>query len=327
MERDRVAAGGVCAVRVRLGGASPTGGWRLPAESTTAGGKYDLQLVNLGAIYDPVKGTWTSLGHPAGWSWIGDSPSSVLPDGRYLVGDKLQEADAYLDPATLRWTSVKHTGKADFNAEEGWTLLADGSILTLDVADAPNSEIYHPSSGRWTTAGSTIADLHSSPPESGCLRYGRAPSDCYSAPGEIGPAILRPDGTVFCTGSYTGLQGTAAGHTAIYRSTGSNAGTWAAGPDFPNGDNAGDSFAILEPSGNVLVFGGASGALYEWNGSTFTQVPGISGVGTPMLLPTGQIMMTAAHTVVLYTPPGSPKAAWRPSITNYPKAIAPGKTS
>jgi hypothetical protein len=37
-------------------------------------------------------------------------------------------------------------------------------------------------------------------------------------------------------------------------------------------------------------------------------------------------MMTAAHTVVLYTPPGSPKAAWRPTITNYPKAIAPGKT-
>ena len=28
-------------------------------------------------------------------------------------------------------------GKVDFNAEEGWTLLADGTILTVDVKDAP----------------------------------------------------------------------------------------------------------------------------------------------------------------------------------------------
>ena len=39
-------------------------------------------------------------------------------------------------------------------------------------------------------------------------------------------------------------------------------GSWSAGPDFPNGDNAGDSFAALLPSGNVLVFG-LTGSLYE----------------------------------------------------------------
>jgi hypothetical protein len=290
-----------------------------------AGGKYQVQLTNLGAIYDPVKMTWKPLGHPRDWKWIGDSPSSVLPDGRLLLGDKLHKWDAYLNPATLKWTTVGHTGKADFNSEEGWTLLADGTILTADVKNAPNSEIYDPAKQRWKSAGSTIVDLHSPTPAHNCEPYGPKPRDCYSPPGEIGPAILRPDGTVFCTGSYTGPQGNGAGHTAIYYSRGSKAGTWVAGPDFPNGDNAGDSFAVLEPTGNVLVFG-ASGALYEWNGKTFTQVRNASAVGTPILLPTGQVMMTAASVVVLYTPKGSPNPSWAPAIKSYPKNIAAGKT-
>ena len=117
------------------------------------------------------------------------------------------------------------------------------------------------------------------------------PSVCYYPPGEIGPAILRPDGTVFYTGSYSNNGGP--GHTAIYNTT---TGKWTAGPDFPNGDNAGDSFATLEPSGNVLVFG-VSGTVYEWNGSTFTQVNGISYGGPPLLLPTGQVMVLGYSSV------------------------------
>jgi hypothetical protein len=283
------------------------------------GGNYNLQLINLGAVYDPVKNTWTAIGHSSLWKWIGDSPSSVLPDGRMLVGDKLHVWDAYLDPKTLLWTSIGDTGKADFNAEEGWTLLPDGTILTADVKDAPNSEIYTPATGTWKSAGSTIVDLHSPSPDHSCLTYGPSPKDCYLPPGEIGPAILRPDGTVFCTGSNTATGG--AGHTAIYNT---KTGTWAKGPDFPNGDNAGDSFATLEPNGNVLVFG-VSGTLYEWNGSTFTQVNGASYAGPPLLLPTGQVMMLGS-TVVLYTPPGSSKAGWAPTIKSYPTSVTGGKT-
>jgi hypothetical protein len=78
---------------------------------------------------------------------------------------------------------------------------------------------------------------------------------------------------------------------------GSRAGTWSAGPGFPNGDNAGDSFAVLEPSGNVLVFG-ASGALYEWNGKKFYQLRG---------------------------PKGSPQSSWLPTIKSYPRRITAGK--
>ena len=94
-------------------------------------GNYQLQLTNLGAIYDPVKNTWTKLGHPRGWGFIGDSPNSVLPNGNFLVGQKLTEQAAYLSPATLKWTKVPTKGKSDFNSEEGWTLLPNGTVLTI----------------------------------------------------------------------------------------------------------------------------------------------------------------------------------------------------
>ncbi len=283
---------------------------------------YQLQLTNLGAIYDPVANTWTPLGHPSGWDYIGDSPNSVTADGKFFVGQKLTTEAAILDAKTLNWTIVGTTGKADFNAEEGFTLLPNGTILTADVKDAPNSEIYSPASQTWSSAGSTIVDLHSPSPYKTCIKYGPAQGDCYLPPGEIGPSILRPDGTVFYTGSGSGANGYGPGHTAIYYTSGSLAGTWSAGPDFPNGDNAGDSFAALLPSGNVLVLG-VSGELYEFNGSSFSSTGTYSGA--PLLLPTGQVMFTSTK-VSLYTPSGSPQASWAPTITKVSKSLKRGKS-
>ena len=283
-------------------------------------GNYDLQLVNLGAIYDPIKNTWTKLGHPNGWGWIGDSPSMLLPNGTFLLGDKLMKQDAIYNPTSGKWKKLSaKNGKSDFNAEEGWTLLGNGTILTADVLNAPNSEIYNPSTNKWSSAGSTIVDLRSESPYHSCLQYGPKPADCYLPPGEIGPAMLRPDGTVFATGSGQGGSGAGTGHTAVYNTA---SGGWTAGPDFPNGDNAGDSFAVLEPSGNVLVFG-VSGEIYEWNGSSLTGV-GREG-GPPLLLPTGQVAMFG-NSVDLYTPTGQPKTSWAPTVSNSPKSIKPGKT-
>ncbi len=290
-----------------------------------AGGKHKLQLVNLGAIYDPAKMKWTPLGHPPGWRWIGDSPSSVLNDGRVLLGDMLHVWDAHFVPSTMQWARVSSAGKADINAGEVWTILPNSSILTADVQDAPNSEIYNSQTGEWTSAGSTIVNLRSPSPNKHCLRYGPRPKDCYSSPGETGPAILRPDGTVVFAGAGSGPNGTGAGHTAIYSVFGSKAGTWAAGPDFPNNDNAGGSSAVLEPSGKVLIFG-RSGTLYEWNGSTLAPIQGASAVGPPILLPTGQIMMTTASSVVLYSPTGSPQTGWAPTIAGYTQDIYAGIT-
>ena len=158
------------------------------------GGEYNngaFTLTNLGAIYNPITNTWASLPPPPGWDFIGDSPSVVLPDGRFLVGRKLDMQMAVLDPATLTWTLLASTGKSDFHAEEGWTLLPDGTVFTFDVKNAPNSERYFVSTQTWMTAGSTIVDLHS-PSQFRCLRYGDHGQFCYFPPGEVGPAVLRP---------------------------------------------------------------------------------------------------------------------------------------
>jgi hypothetical protein len=281
------------------------------------GGEYlngNFTLTNLGAIYDPKANTWTNLLPPASWKYIGDSPSVVLPNGTYMVGNKLTKSMAILNPKTLAWTVLLGTGKSDFNAEEGWTLLADGSVLTMDVKNAPNSERYVPASKKWTTAGSTIVDLHS-PSPFGCIQYGPNGSLCYYPPGEIGPAILRPDGTVFATGSNSST-GSGAGHTAIYDTA---TKTWTAGPDFPNGDNAGDNFAVLLPNGDVLVEGVFSS--YLWDGATFTQT--LSTFGSLMMLPTGQVLVGGTE---VYNPAGTYEAGWAPSISSVATSVNRGST-
>jgi hypothetical protein len=221
-----------------------------------------------------------------------------------------------LDPKTLKWTSLSSTGKSDFNAEEGWTLLPNGSILTADVKHAPNSEIYDPVARKWVSAGSTIVDLHSPSPY-GCINYGPGGKLCYFPPGEIGPQILRPDGTVFVTGSYTKNNGP--GNTAIYDSL---TDKWTVGPVFPNGDNAGDSFAALLPNGNVLVEGD-SGTSYEFDGTRLT--PGPKTFGCLMVLPTGEVLVGGGITDT-YTSSGTYQTSWAPAISTYPSTVTRGST-
>jgi hypothetical protein len=210
---------------------------------------------------------------------------------------------------------LNDTGKSDFNAEEGWTLMPDGSILTYDVKHAPHSERYIPSQQKWVSAGSTIVDLHS-PYGPGCIPYG---GGCYYPPGEVGPGILRPDGTVFATGSASN-GGSGPGHTSVYNPS---TGKWTAGPDFPNGDNAGDSWAVLLPNGNVLVLGN-SGALYDFDGTNLT-IDKIRGVAPVLMLPTGQVFV-ASNVAAVYNPTGKPQQSWAPVITAFPQTVTRGST-
>jgi len=287
------------------------------------GGEYNngaFTLTNLGAIYDPVKDTWKQVAPPPGWQTIGDSPSVVLADGRYMLGRKLDMQLAALDPVTMQWTSLGADGKADFNSEEGWTLMPDGTLLTADVLAAPNSERYLTDQERWISDGSTGVDLHSPTTVQGCIRY---PGGCYYPPGEIGPQILRPDGSVLVTGS--AKQGKT-GHTSLYRPglAPTDPGTWTPGPDFAPGDNAGDCAASLLPNGNVLV-SSIFGRLYEYDGDTLTQTAAGAGGAILLQLPSGETLLTAS-TVKVYTSPGSPKPAWAPTISAVPTALKRGRT-
>jgi hypothetical protein len=286
------------------------------------GGEYNFgsfSFTNMGAVYDPAANTWTNLTPPTGWDYIGDSPSSILPNGHFLIGRKFDMQMAELDPATMTWTAMGSTGKSDWFAEEGFTLMPDGTILTWDVLNNPNSERYIPSEQMWVTDGSTVANLQG-PPEVGCINYGGGQ---YCPPGETGPGILMPNGQVFATGATH--QGAQQGNTAIYTpgSSPTAPGTWTAGPIFPNGDDAGDNFAVLLTNGRVLVEG-SSGKLYEYNSTNNTLTPTLSTFGGSMIdLPTGQVLFNGSQ---VYTSTGGPLQPWAPVITNCPTSLTRGQS-
>ena len=121
------------------------------------GGEYNFFVpswTNLGAIYDPLLNTWTSVAPPpffGGFSQrfshtIGDAQSVVLFDGTYTQANCCTREEALLDPKTLTWTATG-TGKFDIHDEEGWTLLPNKQLLTVDAcvfqydATGTNSEI------------------------------------------------------------------------------------------------------------------------------------------------------------------------------------------
>jgi hypothetical protein len=332
-----------------------------------------FDLTNRMAIYDPVANTWTRIKPPAGWGFIGDSPWTILADGRLLLGQKLSRRAALLDPKTLTWTEVATSGKLDVNAEEGWTLLPDGSVLTVDVKDHPLSERFLPNDNaamsQWVPAGPTPANLQASDTNDTRMIPFDHGKRIYYPPGEVGPAILRPDGTVFATGAVCGITGTGPGDCIVPSTIGRTAiyhpgmvptapGAWTAGPNFPDGEGAGDSYANLLPDGNVLVetnppgtendartrlarirsgaihpTAGHAAALrartpvwkfYEFNGTRLIPEPAADftgGQASTLLLPTGQVMLNGQ---AVYTPAGTYVPDWAPSITKAPRLLSPG---
>jgi hypothetical protein len=284
------------------------------------GGEYNCcggGEVPLGAFYNAAKNKWTNVNPPSGWSQIGDSPGIVLPNGIFMLGQNDSMATAFFNEKTLGWT-LKGSGKADTFSEEGWELLPNGTMLTVDTQNTDNSERFLPTTNKWVSAGSTIVDLS------------------INAGLEIGPALLRPQGNVFATGGNSG----GAGHTALFNTA---TGKWAAGPDFPNGNDMADAPAAVLPNGNVLcevspgVFNSPV-SFYEFNGSKFVPAPlpkqtgnlNTSYLGRLLVLPTGQILYTLADGATIdaeiYTAKGTANSAWAPTITSVPATVTRGQS-
>ena len=295
-----------------------------------AGGEYNvsgLASVDLTAacIYDPVADSWGAIPTPSGWTNIGDAPTCMFPDGRILMGNINTTETAIFDPATRTWHPGAH--KHDNSSEESWTLLPDNTIIVAEVDNHPHAEKYLIANSQWIHAGST-------PPGHDLV---------LNEPGvsiEIGPAVLMPDGRVFCAG--------ATGHTAVYLPPlhPAQPGTWIPGPDFPLSGGkpmrAFDAPACLLPNGSVLVAVGPLNAgwsgppteFFEFDGALLHATPNpASAAGEPtynarlLLLPSGQVLYAnCTSTIEIYTPAGGPLPAWRPQITQVPHHLHPGGT-
>lgn len=329
------------------------------------GGEYNDSSTgetNLGAILDPTAnsgmGSWTTLNPPDGgaspWNQIGDSPCVILPNKKLLLGHFSTTQIAQLDPATLTWTDLSPTGKADGNAEEGFTLLPDGTVLVVDTSVGfcgsggecnitagvgTTGEIYTPSTNAWAATATT----------GGVTLDGNVPNCCVP---ETGPQILRPDGTVIAIG--------ATPNTASYNYL---TGTWTAGPSFPttvssyptstncpattatNYPSAGeaDGPGSILPNGNVLVAASpvdSSGneyhcaSFFEFDGTNLNPLagtataPNVPTYGLRMLvLPTGDVLVSdGSDDVELYNNGGTYLPAWQPTITSAPTNPGQGES-
>ncbi len=186
----------------------------------------------------------------------------------------------------------------DINNEENWNILPNGTILTVDSMDRQ-----------------FVRDLRSGREHVGKLRsHASEPGGLLAAPRrvgnskEVGPGVLRPDGTLIY------FSGNSLGQNAVYDTA---TGTWShtAAMDFPlvAGQtyhfSVADGPASLLPNGNVLVMASpvingdpfnTPSHFYEFDGTTLIQVADspnaasfISYQGRMLLLPTGEVLLTA----------------------------------
>jgi hypothetical protein len=256
---------------------------------------------------------------------ISDAQSVVLPNGQFMLGTCCGDYFALFDAGNLSWASFYDQGKLatdTSNGEEGWVLLPSGQVLTVDLWNqnglGTTSMQYTPGTNSWAAAGNIPVSV--------------ADSTCH----EMGPLILRRDGTVTAIGGN--------GQLATYNTS---TGAWSAGPLIGGGLGVDDGPGALLPDGNVFFEaspwsqGNATscanpppGAVFfEWNGTSLAEEPGppdepddaASTEGRMLVLPTGQVLYDDAYydnntdqdkNLYLYTPSGSYLAAWQPRITS-----------
>lgn len=331
-----------------------------------AGGEYNYEAdqpglaglvwLNAAAIYNPLLDSWTNIPFIPAVNDIGDASCCVFPDGRLMVGPSFflnsvaQFQSAYIfDPTanTNPWTAAGANGaKGDPNSEETWTLLPDGSILVAEVTNQPATQRYIISLDKW------VADAS--------IPSGHGLVDTLI--GEIGPAILMPDGKVFAIG--------ATSHTDVYTPPAdvTQQGSWAPGPDFPqlgptfgNPLGAADAPACLLPNGKVFCvvgeiqgnaqngFTGPPLVFYEFDGANLNPATGTANpnivnnaptyTGRMLLLPTGQVLYATTPqgfnqqgivlgptSIEVYNPDGAPDPSWAPTITTVATSLYAGGT-
>ena len=260
-------------------------------------------------IYQPTNDTWLLM-NPADTAFPGIEinlygAANTLPNGNVIATSVNNGGSTFiLDIVSNTWS----VGPAPLrDQDEGtWLKLPDDSLLTIDIGTQA-SERYIPSLNQW-------------------VEDGAVPVVIYDDNGEMGGGHLLPNGKAIFIGGF--------GHTAIYTPSGTtNAGTWVAGPDLPNGRGQSDAPAAMMVNGKILLACGPANGLavgdtqfYEYNyvSNTFAIVNAFNGrtnygsstFGENMLcLPDGSVLWTPPSAqLFIYTPDGTPLAAGRPTI-------------
>jgi hypothetical protein len=301
------------ASRVLKNGRVFVAGGEIENESPTGNGTGGYS----GETYDPVTDTWTMA--PAQSSYFGDANSEILPDGRVLVAVLSGQGTStkIFNPLTNTWSAGPPTIYG--HDESAWLKLADNSILFVDFGST-SSERYIPSLNQWV-ADATVSDSLYDP---------------YWF--ETGAGFLLPDSRAFFLGS--------TGHTAYYTPSGNTSpGTWASGPDIPNGYGTVDAPGAMMVNGKILctaspknTSSSMSGAFlaptgffeFDYISNSFAQIAAPAGGDsldvpcymTNMLdLPDGTVLFSTQNSsqCYVYTPSGTPLAAGKPTISNFAK--------
>ena len=286
-------------------------------------------------LYDPASDTWFDA-TPDDRSFIEHTgPSTVLPDGRVLVGSSRnlgggrysRRRTAIYSPSTNLWSAAPDS-TGDW--QRAWTLLADGSVF-----NASGFERFEPSSGSWnaTTTPGALFRLQ-----------------------ETQPALRLPDSRIWVIlpnthrppaypRTPTGFYVPAAGGTPEQ---------WSPGPNLPRGvfayffsdANPNTGTACLLPDGRVFLQArrtweedapgsvGDSSRLYFYvfepgSGTFAEEIPpavlegvdivdaGFYSFASTLLLPDGTVLVSRNSVAFVYDPePGDrrPRAEWRPAI-------------
>jgi hypothetical protein len=300
------------------------------------GGEYNscsAVWTTMGALYDPVQDKWTSVSPPSGWSTIGDATAITLPDNTYMLSNccTSDAALASISGNSVTWNILTGaaTGKGDRYNEEGWTLLPDNTLVTVDAnrdLGVPNDvEIFTPSNNKWTGAGKTAQSL------------------VHAASHELGPAPLLPTGIVFQAG--------ATGNNDVFDPV---SGKWKAAPQFKVGGSpvdSGDGPAVVLPNGHALFQVSPTAGcgqppfctpshFFEAQADNLTTVT-VKQVNEPasaanqasyegrlVILPTGQALWTSdVGDIQIYTPKGKAKTSWLPTITSVSSTLTRGSNN
>ncbi|MEZ4281388.1 MAG: Ig-like domain-containing protein [Myxococcota bacterium] len=151
-------------------------------------------LLRDGELYDPVTGTWTSVGETSIDLSVREHAIAALPDGRVFM--TLGSTVEVFDPATGSWTIAASPGTPRRFATA--TPLADGRVLLAGGVPLPfgaalsSAEIYDPSEDEWAATGSLNIS-------------------------KWRPAATRlSDGRVLISGGQSGFISTATSHSEIF---------------------------------------------------------------------------------------------------------------